>query len=159
MSEDIPKFDIVADHEFQAKEKVLVIDPNGFDLWEGEIMSVEDGKYSIHYPEFPDDDEVMEDTSRLLVKNRINNRIFNNQEASRQTVLPPLSDGEEEPFDDASDEESEGYYKPDPADGKEKAPKRGRKPKKEKKEKPAKPRPEGARSNPRRGEPKKIIDE
>lgn len=115
--EEIPKFDIVEDHEFQVKEKILVIDPNGFDLWEGEIVAIEDGKYSIHYPEFPDDDETVEDTARLLVKNRVNTRIFNNQEASRNAQLPPLESGEEEPFDDNSDEdESEGDYKPAPGE-------------------------------------------
>jgi hypothetical protein len=30
-----PEFEIVADHEFKANEKLLAIHPNGCDLWEG----------------------------------------------------------------------------------------------------------------------------
>lgn len=151
--EDKPQFEVI-DHEFKVKEKVYVIDPNEYDLWEGEITDIQDGKYSVHYPEFPEDDEVLEDTSRILAKTRVNTRIFNNQETQRQSTLPPLSSGEEEPFSDDSDDGDDGDdYEPVPVQEKEKDPKKAKKPKRGKKlkEQPMKPRPEGARSSPRRG--------
>ena len=148
-----PQFEFI-EHEFKVKEKVYIIDPNEYDLWEGEIRNIEDGKYSVHKPEFPEDDEVLEDSSRILAKTRINTRIFNNQETQRQSTLPPLSSDAEEPFSDESDDGDDGDdYKPVQADEKEKGPKKPKKPKKGKKikEQPIRPRPEGARSSPRRG--------
>ena len=150
--EEKPQFEVV-EHEFKVKEKVYVIDPNEFDLWEGEITDIQDGKYSVHYPEFPEDDEVLEDTSRILAKTRVNTRIFNIQETRRQGMAP-LSSDDEEPVSDESDDGDDGDdYEPAPVQEKDMSPKKAKKPKRGKKvkEQPVKPRPEGARSSPRRG--------
>jgi hypothetical protein len=146
-----PDFEIVAEHDFKPKEKVLVIDQNGYDLWEGVIKAIKGEKISIHYPEFPGEDEDFDDTTRILVDTRINRRIFNTQEAARQTQLPPLSASEEEPFSDRSDDADDTGRDYAPARGLEKVKKgkkvkNGKKPKKDK----VKPRPEGARVSPRR---------
>jgi hypothetical protein len=149
MSEGAPKFEIVQGHEFQAGEKVLVIDPNGFDLWEGVITSIKNGKFAVHYPEYETDDEEMDNTSRILVNTRINRRIFNNQEATRHTVLPPLEDGESEPFSYDSEEPSDAFDESgsdSPADRKTIKKTKSKPSKREK----AKPRPYGARVSPRR---------
>jgi len=147
-----PEFERVVDHEFKLKETVFMIDPNGYDIWEGQITSIEGLKFSIHYPDYPNDDEVVEGTERMLVATKMNRRIFNNQEAKRSEILPALSSGEE-PFDDEDDEDDEGTdYRPAaPGFGKEK----GKKKKKSKDSRSkSKSRPEGARSNPPRGSKK-----
>jgi hypothetical protein len=148
---DIPLFEIVPEHEFKVKEKVLVIDPNGYDLWDGIITSTKNGHFRVHYPEFPGDDQDFEDTSRILVDTRVNRRIFKTQEAVRQTQLPPLEEDEEEPFSDRSADEGDGTrdYAPNRATEKPKKPKKPKKAKKPKKDQ-TKQRPEGVRVSPRR---------
>ena len=157
----IPNFDYERDHELKPKERVLVIDPNGYDLWEGVVMSNDNGKVEIHYPEYPDEDEIIDgidNQKRILVRNRTNTRIFRQQEMAREQNAQ--SDDEEEEENDessGSDESNEPEYKPQnvPAhvDKDKKKGKRGKKAKKNKKGKKdvIRPRPEGARSNPRRG--------
>jgi hypothetical protein len=144
-----PKFERVKDHAFDVKEKVFVIDKNGFDIWEAEITQIQNGTYAIHYLEFPDDDENLTETNRILVNTRVNHRIFNQQESDRQTILPSLSEGEEEPFgsDDYSDGDSEDYRPAKPGSP-EPDYRPGRKGGKGKNA--VKPRPKGARSNPKR---------
>ncbi|KAK8888034.1 hypothetical protein M9Y10_039094 [Tritrichomonas musculus] len=80
---DIPDFERVENHQFQKDEEVYMIDPNGLDLWEGIIEKAEGNKYSIHYPEFPTDDEDVEGTDRVLVRTDKNKEIYNNQEKIR----------------------------------------------------------------------------
>jgi hypothetical protein len=154
-----PKFEHQPDHSFHPKEKIFVIDTNGFDIWEGEIKDIENGStFTIHYPDFPGEDEKISDVNRILVDTRVNRRIYNNQESSRQAVLPPLAEGEAEPFSDRDDDDDEaGDYQPSGGSPKseKKTKKKSKKPKKGKPSKPskeiAKPRPEGVRSSPRRG--------
>jgi hypothetical protein len=153
-----PDFELTPNHEFKPKEKVLVIDANGYDLWEAVITSMKPGKYLVRYLGYDDSDEELEDTSRILMNTRTNRRIFNQQEAVRQTQLPPLGPDESEPFSDRSDdEERTGYDEPDAGSGgKKKKPKKAKKPKPGKKPKgkakdQSKPRPEGSRISPRRG--------
>jgi hypothetical protein len=142
-----PRFERVKDHVFEVKEKVFVIDKNGFDIWQAEISDIQNGTYTIHYLEFPDDDEKLAETSRILVDTRINHRIFNNQESDRQTILPSRSEGEEEPFSsDYSDGDSEDYR---PRSGSPEPDSRSRR-KGRKGKNAVKPRPKGARSSPRR---------
>ncbi|KAH0789791.1 Mitotic apparatus protein [Histomonas meleagridis] len=145
-----PQFSVEEDHDFKPKEKVLIIDKNGHDLWEGEIVSIEDGKYKIHYPEYPEDDETLEGTSRILVNNRSNRYIFNTQEASRNTILPKeIEDEEEEAEESENDEEDD--YKPQKSQDEKKSKKKKSKGKSKKSKKPvARPRPEGCRVSPRR---------
>jgi hypothetical protein len=141
-----PRFDAVEGHEFKPKEKVFVIDPNDFDIWEAIIVSVKDGKYKVHYPDYPQDDQEFEDASRLLADTRTNRRIFNSQEAARQTQLPPLESDESEPASEESGSDDAGDY----AD--RRAPRDTKSKKKPKKSKvPQKTRPKGSRVSPRRG--------
>jgi hypothetical protein len=147
-----PAFEIVKDHEFKVREKVFVIDPNGFDIWEAVIVNANDGKIALRYPEYPADNEEFEDTARILVDTRVNRRIFNAQEATRQAQLPPLSSDQSEPFSDESESDEAGDYADPGSPGetkKAKKPKKGKAPKKGKVEK-TKPRPKGARGSPRR---------
>jgi hypothetical protein len=149
-----PKFEYTPDHSFHPKEKIFVIDKNGFDIWEAEIVDIESGTFSVHYPAFPEDDEKISDSNRILVDTRVNRRIFNTQESNRQAQLPPLSEGEEEPFSDRDDDDDDaGDYQP--ASGSPRSDKKPKKGKKNKKSaKPSKPstkRPEGVRLSPRRG--------
>ena len=157
-----PNFERDDSHIFRTGENVLVIDPNGYDLWEATIRSVDDGRYSLHYPEFPSDDEVVEGTSRILVRNRTNARIFKQQEATRNAP-PPDEEEDEEPSEsesDSSDNQAseESYDDGEEADYGRKATPRKKKGKnnkikgrgKKNKKDVVKPRPEGARSSPRR---------
>ncbi|OHT04187.1 hypothetical protein TRFO_28419 [Tritrichomonas foetus] len=86
-----------------------MIDPNGFDIWEATIVKIDESDgISVHYPQYPDDDETVKETSRILPKTRINTRIFKEQEKQRQM-------GEEEEYDlEAQDEEGDDYA---PGDG------------------------------------------
>jgi hypothetical protein len=151
-----PNFSVEPNHEFKVKEKVFVIDgETGYDIWEGQIVAIENSKISVHYPEFPKEDETLENTSRLLVDNRANRRIYNQQQMTRNS-----KDGEsdeEDPSSSDDEDESDGEeYEPGDAEPAEKMAKKAKKPKKVKKVKGkskdiSKPRPSGARTNPRRG--------
>ncbi|KAH0789401.1 Mitotic apparatus protein [Histomonas meleagridis] len=146
-----PKFEIDNDHEFKPKEKVLVIDKNEYDLWEGEISSIEGGVYKIHYPEFPDDDEELNDTSRLLVRTRKNLSIFRSQETKRQSADLESDDTTESSDSDdsdaeVSDDDDEGDYVPNAALKR----KSSKKSKKNKKKTVSRTRPKGSRVSPRR---------
>jgi hypothetical protein len=144
-----PGFERNPDHNFQVREKVFIIDNNGFDIWEAQIKDIQGGSVTVHYPGFPDDDEAINDFARVLVDGRVNRRIFNSQEATRQAQLPALSDGEKEPFsDDDDDEDKADEYEPGSPKSDKKRSKKGKKPKKAV---PKARRPEGVRSSPRRG--------
>jgi hypothetical protein len=148
-----PGFERIPDHFFQVREKIFVIDNNEFDIWEAQIKDVQSDSVSVHYPEFPDDDEVISDLRRLLTDTRVNRRIFNAQEAKRQVQLPPLSDGEEEPFSDRENDDKDiGDYDPNSAANKHGTKSRkGKKPKAGKLSKRfSKAPPEGVRRSPRR---------
>ena len=144
------EFSIEEDHNFTPKEKVLIIDSNGHDLWEGEIVSIEDGKYKIHYPEYPEDDETLEGTSRILVSNRTNRYIFNTQEASRNTILPKEIEAEEEDVDESDSDKEEDYMPVKGQDDKRKKKRKGKSKGKKAKKPVVRPRPEGCRVSPRR---------
>ena len=79
-----PAFEYVNDYNFTVDEDVYVIDGNGFDIWPGKVVSIEENKLKIHYPDYPDDDEeiALED-KRVLVKTTANTTIFTNQEEIR----------------------------------------------------------------------------
>jgi hypothetical protein len=141
---DTPQFQVVEGHEFKPKEKVFVIDPNGFDIWEAVITSVRAGKYSVHYPEYPEDDQEIEDTARILVDNRANRRIFKSQEAQRQ-VDPQSDTGDEsEPSEDSDSDAAD--YADEESGGEWRSRRGGKKGNADK----ARPRPKDARVSPRR---------
>lgn len=94
--DDTPGFERVEDHEFQKGEEVYMIDPNGFDLWEGVVEGVDGDKISIHYPEFPEDDETVEGTERVLVKTDVNKEIYNKQEEVRKLKMEEEEEENEE---------------------------------------------------------------
>jgi hypothetical protein len=143
---DAAKFEIVEDHEFKLKEKVLVIDSNGFDVWEAIITAINADTYKVHYPDYPQEDEELEGTSRILVETRINRRIFNAQEAERQTQLPLLGSSESEPFSEGSSSDDAEDYADTGSPSDAKKPRKG----KALKKREPKPRPKGARVSPRR---------
>lgn len=78
-----PEFDIIPDHEFKEGEKVYVIDPNGYDMWEAIILKKNKDKFSVHYPEYSDDDEELTGTARMLVKNKNNIELYKKMEEQR----------------------------------------------------------------------------
>lgn len=85
---------------FHLKDEVYVIDPNGVDLWEGIIINNKPGSiFGIHYPGFPNDDEIIKGCARLLRRTPINDRIFHKQEELRNKL------NVEKAFERAGDEE------------------------------------------------------
>jgi hypothetical protein len=76
-------FELVNNHTFRAKEKVLVIDENGFDLWEGFIFSTRPDAYLINYPDDPRRDGPLPSQAHLLVNTPWNRAIFNAQQTAR----------------------------------------------------------------------------
>lgn len=144
MGDDIPDFEFVRDHEFKVDEGVYVIDQNGFDIYEAVITDIDgDGVYSIHYPDWPDDDcTITDEDERLLAKTGRNVRIYRDQEKIRNENAKGEDSDDEDDEDEnyESDGEKKKKKKKDKKKGKqkkEKAPKEP-KPKKEKKEKPKK---------------------
>lgn len=143
----------------EVNEKVLVIDKNGYDIWEGKVQSNENGKIAIHYQEYPEEDETVEGDGiqRILKWTRTNSRIFHQQEMHRNQQQQDSEEEEEQTESDESTESNEPEYKPvnAPVEKESKRNSKKKGPKAKKNKKPKKdtyhPRPEGARSNPRRG--------
>jgi hypothetical protein len=46
--------------------KRFVIDPNGHDIWEGQMAAVVGNKHAVPYPAFPNDDEELTVVTRIL---------------------------------------------------------------------------------------------
>lgn len=82
----IPDFEIVEDYAFHEKEKVYIIDKNEFDIWEGVIDLIKNTEYSIHYPDYPTDDEDVE-RKRIIPCTHKNRNIFKHQEKQRRKYL------------------------------------------------------------------------
>ena len=103
--EEKPQFSKEPDHKFVEGEKIYIIDPNGFDIYQAEIRSYRNGTYDIHYPQYPSDDFTTTDTSRFLVINEANQAIFNDQESVRVAKEIEEEDGEEEDSGEPDDPE------------------------------------------------------
>ena len=82
-----PEFEYAKGHKFAENEKVYVIDPNKFDIWEGEVEKVVEDGYAIHYPDYPDDDETIKGDdieARILQRSEKNVKIYEDQEKARE---------------------------------------------------------------------------
>lgn len=142
---NLPNFSRHEGHEFKDGEQIYVIDPNKYDIWAAEIQSVTDKGYKIHYPDYPDDDCLVEDASSFLVKDDVNTKIFKSQEKIRKQL---------EEKEDREDSDSDDYQqtkKKAPKKKKKEKPKKEKKPK-EKKEKPPK------EPKPKKEKPKKAKE-
>ena len=82
MEDEAPQFDR-AKHDFAVGEKVYAIDHNGYDIYKAEIVNMVGDKIAIHYPDYPNDDEELTGTDRLLVMSDANRVIFEAQEKVR----------------------------------------------------------------------------
>lgn len=81
---DYPNFERSKKPYFNKNEEVFVIDKNRFDIWEGVISKrIYGNKYSVHYPSFPQDDEIIKGIRRILPKTKKNIDIFREQERLR----------------------------------------------------------------------------
>ena len=155
-----PEFEHIEDHEFKEKEKVYVIDANEYDIYEATIKSIEGLHYTVHYVDYPGEDETLDGTTRILPLSRINTRIFRQQEAAR--ALKPAEGEEEEdelnePFGGDADDKEEDFKPAAPLENKPKKQKKAKKDKK-KKQAPVSRRPEGVRTNPPRNATKVYKD-
>ncbi|KAK8834377.1 hypothetical protein M9Y10_027685 [Tritrichomonas musculus] len=85
MMNGTPDFDYPKSQKIYHKgEEVYVIDKNKFDIFKAVITHVHgQNKYVVHYPDFPQDDEIVNDRSRILSKTKTNNKIFREQEFIR----------------------------------------------------------------------------
>jgi hypothetical protein len=86
---DAPAFEHVEGHEFAVGEDVFVIDRNGYDIWEGQVVAVGSDKIAIHYPDYPEDDEELAGTDRLLAVTDANKAIYAEMEEARKTPARP----------------------------------------------------------------------
>jgi hypothetical protein len=124
---DTPEFDHPdPDHVFQVNDVVYVIDPEGFDIYEATIRSVDDETYDVWYPDYEQDEQIDREDNRLLERTPQNQRIYAKQEKIRLAK----ERGEQGEDSDESDE--------DDYEQKEKV-KRSRKTKPMKEPKPKKP--------------------
>lgn len=108
MSDDpAPEFEFVADHKFAKGEKVYVIEPNGYDIWEAEINEVKsNGTYAVHYPAFPEDDcDISEEDKRILVQTKKNKKIFDEQEEVRNEKEEESEEAEDHDYVEEDDDE------------------------------------------------------
>ena len=87
MEEDLinsnPSFERTPDHVFRCKEHIYIIDVNKYDLWEAIILKVDGNSYTITYPDYNSESEIIINTDRFLVQTKINNKIFQKQESIR----------------------------------------------------------------------------
>ena len=83
MEDENPDFERDENRQFRVDDKVYVIADNQYDIYEAEITAVNDGSYSVHYPEYPDDDTDVDEESLLPITER-NQRIFEEQEQIRR---------------------------------------------------------------------------
>mgnify|MGYP001107914598 CR=1 FL=1 len=81
----VPQFDRPENYVFKEEEIVYVIDPNGYDIWEGQISKIVGDAYAIHYPEYPEDDGELNGTERILPQTEKNKDIFRIMEHVRST--------------------------------------------------------------------------
>lgn len=88
--ESIPAFDFHrSHHNFHINQKVYVIDKNGYDIYEAVIKRIKGKAIYIHYPDFPNDDEIISGRNRkirILEKTKKNNEIFEKQEEERNKI-------------------------------------------------------------------------
>ena len=81
-------------------DPVYVIDPNGFDIWEGVINSgFQNNVYEIHYPDFPEDDGPAHYT-RVLRRVPNNKQIYDEQEMRRNEIREIYEHEEDEHEED-----------------------------------------------------------
>lgn len=95
------QFELILNHTFRSHEKVFVIDPNGFDLWEGVITSTARGRFKIRFPAFPGTEVDLKLSAHLLVDTPSNREIFNKQDALRKALdaagVPDSDDADPKP--------------------------------------------------------------
>lgn len=148
------------DHTFKVREKVYILDTNGYDIWEGVIKSIDGNEFTISNPEYPKNSgQKISDLSRIFPVTKVNYRIFHEQEMKRSERAAAEDDDDDFKNDDDGDDygseasEKEEDFAPDDDDFGGKKKKKAKKLKK--KEPQYHPRPAGARSNPPRGSSKK----
>ena len=83
MADENPDFERDENHQFRLGDRVYVIADNEYDIYEAEITAVNDGSFSVHYPEYPDDDTDVGEEYVLPVTER-NQKIFDEQEEIRK---------------------------------------------------------------------------
>lgn len=142
-----PEFEIDPNHEFKSKEKVYLIDTNGYDIWEAKITAVDGNKYTVQLLEDRKHTETVEGTERLLAWTRANTKICKEQDIRRASNNKASSESDEAE-EDADEEEGPDFVDDDdePSKGKKQ-----KKPSKSKKNASKPSKPSGTRSNPRRG--------
>ena len=105
-----PQFVREPDHVYTKGEKIYVIDVNGFDIYAAEIKDITETSWSVHYPDYPEDDFTANDTKRFLTINEENKKIFEDQESVRK-----CKELEEE--DEEAENGEESGEPDDPEDG------------------------------------------
>ncbi|KAK8843632.1 hypothetical protein M9Y10_024692 [Tritrichomonas musculus] len=84
-----PDFDFNRKRSYLPNDDVFVIDKNGFDIFEAVVMSVTNSGYSIHYPDFPQNDEQV-GIERIIDKSEKNIDIFKKQEENREKKVAEI---------------------------------------------------------------------
>ena len=83
--DELPNFDR-ENKGFKNGDDVYVIDGNGYDIYLGKIVNVVGDTYAIHYPAWPEDDEELNGSERLLALSDRNKEIFEQQEKLRREI-------------------------------------------------------------------------
>lgn len=136
-------------HQFQVGEEVYVLDKNKLDIYEAIIEKIGKKYYSVHYPEYPDDDGPV-GFHRVLMRTTRNKEIYDQQEAIRRRREAEAEEEEEEANEEEdsssenAEEEEKGHEEEEEKKEKpkkEKAPRKPREPKPKKERAPRKPKP------------------
>ena len=78
------QFEYSPEHKYQIGEKIYVIDPNGYDIWEAEIVEIGTTSWFVHFPDYPEDDGQYETPDQFLLRTEKNRSIFEKQEKARK---------------------------------------------------------------------------
>jgi hypothetical protein len=104
-----PMFDLTPEsHVFNVGDSVYVIDGNNIDLLKARIKKKYTKGYLVHFDDEEEEDTKFKDNHRILIRNEINNEIFESQQQARkQHPAPPpkpeIESEEDEPdFEDFS---------------------------------------------------------
>lgn len=91
--------------QFSVGEFVYVISANDFDVFEGVIEKISNGRYWIHYPEWPNDDEDFIGTEKLLKETNVNKKIYQKQNHIREKFEIRYRDDSSDYDNDSLDDE------------------------------------------------------
>ena len=95
------------DHIFKVNEKIYILESNEYDIFEAIITKIENGVFSVHYPDWPDDDRDFNSTKRFYPQTDKNTKEFLRQEIVRSNKTKSRNEGSDDESRSSSDDFSD----------------------------------------------------